>query len=69
MKHLYRSKTNKVFGGILGGLGEHFDVDPALLRLIWLCVVVFTGIVPGLIIYLVAVFIVPHKSTQLHIQK
>ena len=30
MKRLYRSNDNKVFGGILGGLGEYFDVDPVL---------------------------------------
>ena len=62
MRHLYRSKTNKVFGGIFGGLGEHFDVDPVILRLLWVFVVIFTGVVPGLVVYLIALFVVPHKS-------
>ena len=34
-KRLYRSKKNKVFAGICGGVGEYFNIDPALIRLIW----------------------------------
>jgi phage shock protein PspC (stress-responsive transcriptional regulator) len=33
-KRLYRSTTNKVFGGVFGGLGEYFDIDPNLLRVL-----------------------------------
>ncbi len=56
---LYRSRENKVVAGIFGGLGEHFDVDPILLRLLYLFVLVCTGIVPGIIAYLIAISIVP----------
>jgi phage shock protein C len=61
-KRLYRSKENKILAGILGGLGEYFDIDPTVLRLGWLLVFVFTGILPGLIAYLIAILIVPNKS-------
>lgn len=62
VKRLYRSRTNKVFAGICGGLGEYFDVDPALIRLFWLLVVIFTGFFPGLIAYIFAIFIIPKKN-------
>ena len=62
MKMLYRSETNKIFAGIIGGIGECFDIDPTILRVLWLLVVVFTGFVPGLIVYIIAVFIVPKKT-------
>lgn len=62
MKKLYRSDTNKIFAGIIGGIGEYFDIDPTLLRLLWLIVFVFTGIVPGIFVYIIAIFIVPKKS-------
>lgn len=65
MKKLYRSNTNKIFGGIIGGIGEYFDVDPALLRLAWLLVLIFTGVVPGLIAYIVALFVVPQKPKEI----
>jgi phage shock protein C len=60
-KRLYRSNTNKVLAGICGGLGEYFNVDPALLRLFWLLVVIFSGVVPGVIAYFFAVLVVPKK--------
>jgi len=62
MKRLYRSKDNRIFAGIIGGIGEYFDVDPAILRLLWLFVLVFTGFIPGLFIYIVSIFIVPKKG-------
>jgi len=61
MKKLYRSETNKVWAGVIGGVGEYFDIDPTLLRLLWIVIVIFTGIIPGLIAYLIAVMIVPKK--------
>lgn len=63
-KHLYRSRENKVFGGVIGGLGEYFGLDPVLLRLIWVLILIFTGIVPGLIVYLIALVVVPEKPVQ-----
>jgi len=59
MKKLYRSKDNKIFAGIIGGLGEYFDIDPVLLRVLWLLIVIFTGVVPGVMAYIIAMFIVP----------
>jgi phage shock protein C len=47
MKNLYRSNKNKVFAGICGGLGEYFDVDPVFIRLIFLLVIVLTGVFQG----------------------
>lgn len=61
-KHLYKSNTNKVISGVIGGLGEYFDVDPALLRLGWILIVVFTGFIPGIIAYLIGAAVVPNKS-------
>jgi phage shock protein C len=60
-KKLYRSEKNRILAGILGGLGEYFDVDPTVLRLGWLLVFVFTGIFPGLLTYFFAILIVPKK--------
>lgn len=62
MKRLYRSKENRVFAGIIGGLGEYFDVDPVALRLAYILIAVFTGFIPGLIAYVIAIFVVPEKQ-------
>ncbi len=58
-RKLYRSKNDKIVAGIFGGLGDYFDIDSNLLRLIGLLVLVFTAFVPFLIIYIIAMFIIP----------
>ena len=60
-KKLYRSEKNKIIAGVFGGLGKYANVDPVLLRLIWVLIAVFTGFVPGLITYLLAIIIIPKK--------
>ncbi len=59
MKKLYRSKDNKVFFGVIGGIGEYTDIDPVILRLVFLLIVLVTAIIPGSVLYLVAGMIVP----------
>ena len=62
MKKLYRSKTNKVFGGVLGGIGEYFDIDPTILRLGYILIAFVSHFFPALLAYLTAWVIVPqHK--------
>jgi phage shock protein C len=58
-KRLYKSKTNKVLGGVCGGLAEYFDVDPVLVRVIAV-VLIFTGM--SVIAYLILWVIMPQQS-------
>lgn len=57
-KKLYRSSTNCVLAGVCGGIAEYFNVDPTLIRLIW---IIFTcmGFGGGIIAYIIAAIIVP----------
>ena len=64
-KHVYRSKVNRVFAGVLGGLGEYFEIDPVILRVIWLAITVFTGFVPGFVVYILAIFVIPVEPTTI----
>lgn len=61
IKKLYRSETDKILGGIVGGLGEYFEIDSVLLRLLALFTIFITGIFPGIIAYIIALLIVPKK--------
>ncbi|MFA6094687.1 MAG: PspC domain-containing protein [Candidatus Paceibacterota bacterium] len=63
-KKLLRSKKDRVIAGVCGGLGIYFNVDPVLLRLIWLLLVIMTGIFPGILVYLVAILVVPLEPDQ-----
>lgn len=62
MGGLYKSQTNKMISGVIGGIGEYLEVDANLLRVIWTLLVVFTGFVPGIIAYFLAAVILPSRS-------
>ncbi len=61
-KILYKSQENKVFSGILGGLGDYFNIDPVILRIMTILMGFITGIFPFLFIYIIFSFIVPKKN-------
>ncbi len=61
MKRLYRSRDNRVFSGVIGGIGEYLDVDPVLLRLLWVLIFISTAIIPGIVVYIIAIFVVPKR--------
>jgi phage shock protein C len=61
-KKLYRSETNKIISGVLGGVGEYLDVDPTIVRLIYALLTILTGAIPGLLFYFLALFIIPTKQ-------
>jgi len=57
-KKLYRSRENKIIAGVIGGFAEYFDIDPTLLRIIWV-LLTFLGMGVLLIVYIVAIFVMP----------
>lgn len=57
-KQIYRSSHNAFIGGVCGGLGEYFDIDPVLVRVIWLFAV-FSGI--GVLVYFLCWLLIPKK--------
>lgn len=59
IKHLYKSRKNRVWAGIIGGVGEYFNVDASILRLTWIVLVFMTGFFPGLFAYIVAMLVIP----------
>ena len=64
MTRLYRSETNKKIAGICGGIGEMMDVDPTIIRLVFVVLDLITGIFPLIVAYLIAWWIVPVQSTS-----
>ena len=56
-KRLYRSSDNKIIFGICGGIGEYFNIDPTLIRLVFLMMCCMFG--GGFIVYLIAALIMP----------
>lgn len=61
-KRLYRSRRDGMIAGVCGGLAEYFDVDPSLVRLVFILTIFLGG--AGLVVYLVAWIIVPENPEQ-----
>ena len=56
MKRLKKSCSKKIFG-VCGGIAEYFDIDPTIVRLIWLLLVLCAG--TGILAYLIAAIVMP----------
>ncbi len=59
-KKLYRSNNNKVLLGICGGIGEYLNVDPVVIRLLWVIFCCMGG--SGVLAYIVAAIIIPYQQ-------
>ncbi len=60
-RKLMRSRGNRMVCGVCGGIGEYLNIDPTLVRLIWLlCSLASCG--TGLIIYIVAAVVMPEDD-------
>ncbi len=63
MKRLHLSKTDKKIFGVCGGIGETYDVDPTLVRLIVVFLCLATAIIPVAATYIIAWLIMPSPET------
>lgn len=58
-KKLYRSRRDKMLGGVAGGLGSYFEIDPVLIRIIFIAATFISGV--GLVSYILLWIIVPFE--------
>lgn len=61
-RRLYRSRTDRVVGGVCGGLARYFDVDPTLIRLAWLLTCLWAG--TGVLAYVLAWILIPREPRE-----
>jgi phage shock protein PspC (stress-responsive transcriptional regulator) len=60
-KKLYRSETDKIVGGVCGGLAQYFGIDSAIVRLVFVLILVYGG--SGLLVYIILWIVLPTQST------
>lgn len=58
-KRLFKSRDNRMVCGVCGGVGEYFNVDATLIRLVWVLASLFGG--SGLLAYIIAAIIIPEE--------
>ena len=60
-KRLYRSSSDKAIAGVCGGIGEYLDIDPLVIRLLF--VLASLGAGTGVVAYIIAAFVIPSEET------
>ena len=58
-KHLYRSRRNRILGGVCGGIAEYFGLDPTLVRIITVLLMLLPGI--GVLTYVILWIVIPAR--------
>ncbi len=67
VKRLYRSQKDRMVGGVCGGLGEFFQVDPIVFRLIFVLLLIGAG--SGFLIYIVMMLIIPEAPIEIETEE
>lgn len=58
-RRLTRSNRNKMIAGVCGGLAEYLDMDPTLVRVLYILVSILSAAFPGVIAYIILMFVMP----------
>lgn len=59
-KKLYRSRKDKMIGGVAGGLGDYFEVDPTLVRILFVVATILGG--SGVLAYIILWIVIPEEQ-------
>ena len=62
MKKLYRSNENKIIWGVCGGLGEYFQIDPVIIRILFILMLFAGG--AGFFLYIILAIMMPSSSKK-----
>jgi phage shock protein C len=62
-KRLYRSNKDAMIAGVCGGLGEYFNLDPTVVRLLAILLLIVTGFFPVILIYIILSVVIPRNPT------
>lgn len=62
MNHtLTRVANDKIIGGVCGGIAKYLGWDPAIVRLLYVLVSIFSAAFPGIVVYLILWVVMPEE--------
>ena len=62
MRRLRRSNKEKMIAGVCGGIAEYFDMDPTIVRILYVLASVLSVAFPGILVYLVLWLVMPRSE-------
>lgn len=60
-KKLYKSSSDKMLAGVLGGFAEYIGVDSTLVRLVYVLIAMFSAGFPGIFFYIICALVIPDE--------
>jgi phage shock protein C len=60
MRKLTRPAQGRMLGGVCAGIGEHFDIDPTVVRLVWAALTLLS-LGTGILVYIIAWILIPES--------
>ena len=63
MKRLYRS-PNRIVAGVCGGIAEYFELDPTLIRVVYVILSLFSVAFPGVLLYIILMILIPNYDNN-----
>jgi phage shock protein PspC (stress-responsive transcriptional regulator) len=61
-KKLYRSRTDRVIGGVCGGLADYFDIDSTIVRIVAVIIAIWGGV--GVFVYIIGLIVIPEEPVK-----
>jgi len=58
-RRLTRSRRHKILAGVCGGIAEYLDVDPTMVRVVYVFASIFSALFPGVLAYIILAFLMP----------
>ncbi|MCX7876722.1 MAG: PspC domain-containing protein [Melioribacteraceae bacterium] len=62
-KKLYRSRKEKIIGGVAGGLGDYFNIDPVIVRVLFVVLSILHG--SGILVYFILWIVIPEEPFEI----
>lgn len=59
-KRLYKSEDDVMIAGVCGGIAEYCNIDPTIIRILWVVISLSCGV--GIVLYIIMAIVVPKKS-------
>jgi len=60
---LERSRSNRMIAGVCAGIAKNFNLDPTLVRILFVLVSIFSAAFPGIIVYVILWIVLPEEGT------
>ena len=66
-KRLYRSRSDRMIWGVCGGMAKYFDMDPTIVRIIFVLLIFANGL--GILAYIIMAIVVPLEGSKVSAPK